>query len=682
MNQSSIIFSLLLLSIICLILVIYYINKTSQLNLKRNRNKFSKLFESSNDLIIILNENFSVISANRSAQNTFGKKLKNKNSFFELFDTKSALKITEEIKVDKTSFIDELRVVISDAENTPISYSLTLVKWKEKKHNHFGVTLKDLTLKLLHKQEEALISKIYKISESKDDQFSFLHEVLIAICDSYPIDFGQVWIKNENNTFFTSNKSTTANIDFEEYNSLEKKIYTKENIFNNSEFKIDPINNYEKKDFVGIPDSVFSNLQTVITIPVIHLDIVPVSFLLFSKREDITAEAIGSLFNLLVLIGELNHKKKLAKELNNQHILLTEAEKISGSGSWSVNLPDFMLTNVSNGFKDIYQTNDKNSSLYEKVIEEDIDMFTSKIEEAILNKVGFFIEYRIKTENRVKFIHMRGIPKYDLNNFLIGYHGSITDVSMLKEKNIELELLNTELEAVNENLEQFTYIASHDLQEPLRKIRTFGNLLKEEYEEDAPGFEYVTRMQKASERMQTLISDLLDYSRVSRNIGDKEIIDLNDLVNEVLENFDLDSESTKIGISIGKLPENYPGYKTQLFQLFQNLLSNAIKFRRENTLLNIVVSSTVINKEFEGLLAKKYHEITITDNGIGLDTQYADKIFDMFQRLHSKQEFPGTGIGLAICKKITENHDGIIKVSSTLEVGSEFKIYLPIIENK
>jgi signal transduction histidine kinase len=653
--------------------------KTSQLSLKRNRNKFSKLFESSNDLILILDNELKVLDSNESAKKTFGNKLKSNAPFTQFFDAESQKKITAKI-VAEGAFAGDITIKIPDLNNRTVFYAASLVKWQRKRQNQYGLTLKDLSTKLLHDSEEQLINEIYRISSTKDDQFSFLEAVLSTICKTYFFDFGQVWVRNKDNTFFLSNDLNSEKISFEEYKDDTNNINTRKDPFSNPTYQVESMEEYKPSNFIGVSATKLQELKTMVVIPIPHLEHVTVSFLFFSKKKSVNSASISGLFKLLALVGEINYKKKLTQELSNKNIILSEAEKISGSGSWSVNISDFLFNDLSDGFKFIYQIEEeKNTSLFTKVIEADLNKLKTKITDATKNNVSFFIEYRIKVKSRLKYIHMRGIPKYDLNNLIIGYHGSIADVTMLKEKNVELELLNGELEALNENLEQFTYIASHDLQEPLRKIQTFGNLLKDSYEAEAPGYEYIIRMQKASKRMQKLISDLLDYSRVSRVEGNTEVVNFNELVKEVLENFDLNTENEKVIINLDILPSAYPAYKTQLFQLFQNLLSNAIKFRQDNKRHTINISHKIIKKEFDQLTAHQYHEITIEDNGIGFDTQYADKIFDMFQRLHGKNEYPGTGIGLAICKKIVENHHGIIKVNSTLGIGSVFKIYLPVI---
>ncbi len=653
--------------------------KTSQLNLKRNRNKFSKLFESSNDLILILDNELKVINSNESAKKTFGEKLKSNAPFTKFFDAESQKKMTAKIDAEG-SFTNDIIIKISDLNNRTVSYAASLVKWHKKRQNQYGLTLKDLSTKLLHDSEEQLINEIYRISGDKDDQFSFLEAILLTICKTYFFDFGQVWVKNRNQIFYLSNDLNSGKINFEKYTSNANDAQTKKNPFSNSSYLMESMEKYKPSDFIGVSAAQFQELKTMVLVPIPHLGHVTVSFLFFSKKKSINPASISGLFNLLALVGEINYKKTLTQELSNKNIILSEAEKISGSGSWSVNISDLLFDDLSDGFKTIYQLEEKkNVSLFTQIIEEDLEKLKTKIADATKNNVSFFIEYRVKVKDRLKHIHMRGIPKYDLNNLIVGYHGSITDVTMLKEKNVELELVNRELEALNENLEQFTYIASHDLQEPLRKIQTFGNLLKESYESEAPGYEYIIRMQKASKRMQKLISDLLEYSRVSRVEENTEVINFNELVKEVLENFDLDGDNPKISLNLDLLPSAYPAYRTQLFQLFQNLLANAIKFRQDDEHHTIKISHKTIDKEFDQLPANQYHEITIEDNGIGFETQYADKIFDMFQRLHSKSEYPGTGIGLAICKKIVENHHGIIKVNSKLGVGSVFKIYLPVI---
>ncbi|KAA6438296.1 PAS domain-containing protein [Dyadobacter flavalbus] len=250
--------------------------------------------------------------------------------------------------------------------------------------------------------------------------------------------------------------------------------------------------------------------------------------------------------------------------------------------------------------------------------------------------------------------------------------------------NEELEEANRLLTRSNENLQQFAYVASHDLQEPLRKIQQFGDILKNRYiGEIGEGAGYLQRMQAAASRMSALIRDLLDFSSISTYRDNPKPVDLNEVVITVLSDLELTIVETGARLQVGMLPV-IQGNALQLGQLFQNLLSNALKFRRPDQLPVIQVSSgTVRHSELPPLvkptrLAGKYHRIEITDNGIGFDEKYANRIFQVFQRLHGKNEYAGTGIGLAICEKVVSNHGGAISAAGRVGQGATFVIYLPV----
>jgi signal transduction histidine kinase len=252
----------------------------------------------------------------------------------------------------------------------------------------------------------------------------------------------------------------------------------------------------------------------------------------------------------------------------------------------------------------------------------------------------------------------------------------------------EISQINLELKSMNENLENFAYVASHDLNEPLRKIRTFGDLVRSEMDNESFDeklvVSHIERMQSASKRMQQLINDLLSYSRVSRDFNLMNSVDLENVVTSVLSDLEVRIKESGIKINVDELPKNIKVDEIQMRQLFQNLISNAIKFRGKEKTSIIEISSSKIEsnevpyEEVTELIADKYWKINVKDNGIGFDQQYANKIFAVFQRLHGRSTYEGTGIGLSICKKICENHKGFIAVSSKEGEGSIFSIYLPI----
>jgi signal transduction histidine kinase len=246
----------------------------------------------------------------------------------------------------------------------------------------------------------------------------------------------------------------------------------------------------------------------------------------------------------------------------------------------------------------------------------------------------------------------------------------------------ELENKVDELNRSNTELEQFAYIASHDLQEPLRKIQAFGDRLTTKYNEvlQGDGQDYLQRMKNAASRMQVLINDLLNFSRVKKTNQKFENIQLNILLKEVVE--DLESQIVQTGakVELGNLPV-IPGDKRQLGQLFQNLISNALKFHKKNVepLIEITAdrlsNAEIIHHNL--FLDRSYYKISVKDNGIGFDIKYLDKIFTIFQRLHGRHEYEGTGIGLAICRKVVDNHGGMITADSKLDIGTTFYIFLP-----
>jgi PAS domain S-box-containing protein len=253
----------------------------------------------------------------------------------------------------------------------------------------------------------------------------------------------------------------------------------------------------------------------------------------------------------------------------------------------------------------------------------------------------------------------------------------------LEQANAVLASTIHDLQRSNHNLEQFAYVASHDLQEPLRKIQSFGDLLKNEYAGPlGTGIEYLDRMQVASGRMSTLIRDLLTYSRISTGRDTSPLTALDQVVQVVINDLDLLIRAAGAHVSIGPLP-SISGNASQLEQLFQNLLSNALKFRKAGSPSQIQISYELVQADHMPPSVKPvqsastYHRIDVADNGIGFDEKYLDRIFQIFQRLHSKSEYAGTGIGLAICEKVVTNHGGAISASSTPGQGATFSIYLP-----
>ncbi|HEY0060011.1 MAG TPA: response regulator [Flavisolibacter sp.] len=242
---------------------------------------------------------------------------------------------------------------------------------------------------------------------------------------------------------------------------------------------------------------------------------------------------------------------------------------------------------------------------------------------------------------------------------------------------------NAELKGINEELDRFAYVASHDLQEPLRKIMIFSDVmsakLQEKVDPEVQGC--LNKITKASERMQKLINDLLKFSRHTNNEAEFTEVDLNQVVEGVL--CDIETEISRKGaeLKVAKLPVVW-GITSQIQQLFQNLLSNSLKFARlegrpEISIQSeLVKGSSLLTNDLK-LKSNIYHQITIKDNGIGFDPKYSEDIFVVFKRLHSYHEFEGTGIGLSICKKIIEQHKGFISAEGKLNEGAVFSVAFP-----
>lgn len=238
----------------------------------------------------------------------------------------------------------------------------------------------------------------------------------------------------------------------------------------------------------------------------------------------------------------------------------------------------------------------------------------------------------------------------------------------------ELTLYADELSRSNRELEDFAFVASHDLQEPLRKIRAFGDRLQTNYAQllDEKGADYINRMRNAAERMSNLINDLLEFSRISTRGKPFIKVPLQEVVASTLEDLEISIEESQAKIVIDTLPE-INADPSQMHHLFINLISNAIKFSRAG-----VKPVVEIRYSQEKTTAAQWHIITVKDNGIGFEQEFADKIFLPFQRLHARTAYKGTGIGLAICRRIVERHGGHISAASELGKGTLFKIEIPV----
>lgn len=285
---------------------------------------------------------------------------------------------------------------------------------------------------------------------------------------------------------------------------------------------------------------------------------------------------------------------------------------------------------------------------------------------------------------------------HDDNNSIIGFIKVTRDLTeikaaedQLKMTAIELEAKNNDLVKANQELASFAYVSSHDLQEPLRKIQTFsGRIL--EFEKDRlseKATDYFNRIQNAASRMQALIQDLLAYSRTTSAERTFQLTDLNQLLLDVKSELREAIEEKNAVLEWSALPR-LKVIPFQFHQLMTNIISNSLKFSKPKVVPYVTISASVVSRdEVPGTMPvdtgdKQYHHLMVADNGIGFDPAYSNKIFELFQRLHGRSEYRGTGIGLAICKKIVENHGGVIKARGELNKGATFHIFLPVREGE
>lgn len=290
------------------------------------------------------------------------------------------------------------------------------------------------------------------------------------------------------------------------------------------------------------------------------------------------------------------------------------------------------------------------------------------------------ITYRIVTPDRtVKHVRSAGkmITTETGSRLIVG---STIDVTQDHLKNDELEQQNRELENSNRELSAFNYVASHDLQEPLRKIQTFISRLedKEKDQLSENGLQYLDRIKVAAGRMRALIDDLLQFSRANKSEQVFELTDLNVLMENALSELNQAVEEKQATLDITPLPK-LSVIPFQIQQLFINIIGNSLKYAKKDTPPVITITSEIVKKlNPVKNTTETFHRLVFKDNGIGFEPEFNTKVFELFNRLHSREEYSGTGIGLAICKKIVENHKGSIQAHGILNEGVEIEILLPV----
>ena len=305
------------------------------------------------------------------------------------------------------------------------------------------------------------------------------------------------------------------------------------------------------------------------------------------------------------------------------------------------------------------------------------DITASEIEQTISNHMIWEKELTCKTVSGSTFyVQASAASNLDSDGEIVGMVLSLLDITGMKYATRKLENTMAELRRSNEDLEQFAYAVSHDLQAPLRKISMFADIIKsKETSNLLPSTtDALDRMQNASRRMSELIQGLLQYSRVSSREKPREILDLNEIISEVIADLDVPLLETEGRVNVGQMPEIIAD-PLQMRQLFQNLIGNALKFHKPGLPPVVDISARVFPADETNSVP--YCEIEVKDNGIGFPEKDAERIFGVFQKLHKPAEYEGTGIGLAICRKIAERHNGDLIAEGNNGEGASFRVTLP-----
>ncbi|RVT72246.1 histidine kinase [Flavobacterium sufflavum] len=500
--------------------------------------------------------------------------------------------------------------------------------------------------------------------------------------------------KNVNNTFQALNTTIKSDSTKQEqlkkvYDLVDKRFsYFKNNFSSKKEF------NDDFRNGKIIMDSLRTEVNNMLST---ENKLLSSKDKLYKYNNSNTPLIVFSTFLISILILGLGYTRiiKNYNDLINQNIRLKifdesskQAEILGKYGSWLLNIKDKSFSYSDNKFRLLgckpQSFHPTLENLLDNIHPDDKEILTDAFQQ-IEEKESFpLIRYRIIKKDTLEIRHFRTTAKVFVdklgNKNMIG---TTQDITEDYNKTQLIELRNKELEQNNKELMEFNHVASHDLQEPLRKIQTFISRIedkeKDTLSESAKG--YFEKIQEASNRMRILIDDLLQYSRTNRSEKAFENIDLNHVASNAISELSENIAEKKAVINFEKL-HHVQGIQFQLEQLFINIISNSLKYSKtdETAIVNITSKKVKAFKvpKLKDDSKKEYVKISFKDNGLGFEQQYAEKIFQLFNRLHGKKEYPGTGVGLAICKKIVENHKGYIFAKGKPNEGAEFEIYLPV----
>ena len=396
----------------------------------------------------------------------------------------------------------------------------------------------------------------------------------------------------------------------------------------------------------------------------------------------------------LYTLTDISSQKRLELKLLHLQKLSEEAEETMEFGSWIWDIPNDTYEWTTGMYRLMgYKPEDLpmgklDASTFKKNIHpDDVEMITGKLKDILSYTDAYVLEYRIIAEDgQEKYLYVRGHNTMDETTGNIVSIGTAFNVSTLRQIQQELEQKVSDLNTSNADLEQFAYIASHDLQEPLRKIVSFGERLESKARDvlDEEQSLYLNRILSSTRRMQKMINNLLEFSRVTSSSKTFELTDLNEILKGTLSDLEVTIQQRKAQVIIDELPviEANPA---QLSQLFINLISNSLKFTQPgiDPVITLSVSDFPVSEVQKRKLPaeRAYIRILVKDNGIGFLNENASRIFTIFQRLRGRSEYEGAGIGLSVCKKVVEGHQGLIEAFGIPDVGATFEIILPVNQN-
>lgn len=383
-------------------------------------------------------------------------------------------------------------------------------------------------------------------------------------------------------------------------------------------------------------------------------------------------------------VMDVTDKHHMVQKLKRSELLYKQAEYLNKLGNWTWEIRSGIMEWSDELYRIFGIEASGEKQTYDRFMryihpddkQERADDFQRQMQHTNLMDYHFRI---IDEEGHQKILHGQSHVLFDDDGHAFKMIGTCQDVTKQKELENKLYQKTIQLERSNASLEDFAFISSHDLKEPLRKISVFGDKLMQIQKDLHPeARQAVDKMVHAARKMQQMVDELLALSRISSDHSFRNC-NLNNILKDAIRSMDDQIKESRAIIDAGKLPEAYVN-EVQFHQLFQNLLSNAIKFRKSNTAPKIKISAKHLSRDeilFHKLdPAKKYFRIEFSDNGIGFSEGYSDKIFTIFQRLHG-QLYEGTGIGLALCKKIIEHHNGVIFATSEEGNGSIFTMIIP-----